>query len=84
MTKERLTTILIAGGLTILFILSGWAMKCSRDHHAEIKASKEQNTPIRAIYVGNPNIHTTVDVVEIDDVEYLIASTSRGVSICRK
>jgi len=45
----------------------------------------EQTPPVRSLYVtGNANEKTTIDVVEIDGKEYLIASTNRGVSICEK
>jgi hypothetical protein len=45
----------------------------------------EQSPPVRSFYVdGHRNEKTTIDVVEIDGVEYLIAHTPRGVSICKK
>ena len=84
MKKEHKTTLLIAMSLLTLFALTAWSMKWSRDAIEELKASKEQGVPSRSIYVDNDKIHTTVDIVEIDGVEYLIASTNRGVSICRK
>jgi hypothetical protein len=45
----------------------------------------EQSPPVRSFYVdGRGNEKTTIDVVEIDGVEYLVAHTPRGVSICKK
>ena len=45
----------------------------------------EQSPPVRSFYVdGHGNEKTTIDVIEIDNVEYLIAYTPRGVSICKK
>lgn len=84
MKKGHKTTLMIAFGLVTLFALTAWAIKDSWAAHEELKASKEQGIPSRSIYVDNSNIHTTVDIVEIDGVEYLIASTNRGVSICKK
>tara|TARA_A100001037_G_scaffold244817_1_gene225907 strand:+ start:73911 stop:74165 length:255 start_codon:yes stop_codon:yes gene_type:complete len=84
MKKEHKTTLLIVMSLLTLFALTAWVIKDSLESHEELKASKEQGIPSRSIYVDNSKIHTTVDIVEIDGVEYLIASTSRGVSICRK
>lgn len=84
MKKGHRTTLLIATALLCLFAVTAWSIKWSYDAHTERKASKEQGIPSRSIYVDNSNIHTTVDIVEIDGVEYLIASTNRGVSICKK
>jgi hypothetical protein len=78
------TTLFIGAALTVLFSLTAWSIKWSWETHEELKASKEQGVPTRSIYVDNSNIHTTVDIVKIDGVDYLIASTNRGVSICRK
>ena len=45
----------------------------------------EQTPQVRSLYVnGNTNEKTTIDVVEVDGVEYLIAHTPRGISICKK
>jgi hypothetical protein len=45
----------------------------------------EQSPPVRSFYENNHgNQKTTIDVVEIDGVEYLVAHTPRGVSICKK
>ena len=84
MKKEYKTTLIIAMSLITLLALTAWSIKWSWDTQEELKASKEQGVPSRSIYVDNEKIHTTVDIVEIDGVEYLIASTNRGVSICRK
>ena len=84
MKKEHKTPLIIAMSLLALFAATAWSIKWSQDASAELKASKEQGIPSRSIYVDNDKIHTTVDIVEIDGVEYLIASTNRGVSICRK
>jgi hypothetical protein len=84
MKKGHITTLLIATALLCLFAVIAWPIKWSYDAHTELRASKEQGIPSRSIYVDNSNIHTTVDIVEIDGVEYLIASTNRGVSICKK
>ena len=84
MKKEHKTTLLVIMSLLCIFAVIAWPIKWSWDAHAKIKASKEQGIPSRSIYVDNSNIHTTVDIVEIDGVEYLIASTNRGVSICKK
>ena len=84
MKKEYKTTLLITMAFVILFALTAWSVKWSWATHEELKASKEQEGPSRSIYVDNSNIHTIVDIVEIDGVEYLIASTNRGVSICKK
>jgi hypothetical protein len=84
MKKGHKTTLVIAMGLITLFTLTAWSIKSSYDAHTQLKASKEQGIPSRSIYVDNDKIHTTVDIVKIDGVEYLIASTNRGVSICRK
>ena len=84
MKKGHKTTLIIAMGLVTLFALAAWSIKWSWKTHEELKASKEQGIPSRSIYVDNSNIHTTVDIVKIDGVEYLIASTNRGVSICKK
>lgn len=45
----------------------------------------EQSPSVRSFYVnGHGNEKTTIDVIEIDGVEYLVARTPRGVSICKK
>ena len=84
MKREVKTTLLVGTALAVLFSLTAWSIKWSWATHEELKASKEQGAPTRSIYVDNSNIHTVVDIVEIDGVDYLIASTNRGVSICRK
>ena len=84
MKKGHKTTLIVAMSLVTLFTLTAWSIKWSYETKEELRASKEQGIPSRSIYVDNSNIHTTVDIVKIDGVEYLIASTNRGVSICRK
>jgi len=45
----------------------------------------EKTPPNRTMYVKSfANREIMVDVINIDSVDYLIAYTSRGVSICRK
>jgi len=82
--NEKMKNIIAVTVLLSITVITVWAVKSSRDTRIEIRESKEQNIPGRSIVVDNSKIHTQVDVVEIDGVEYLIASTTRGVSICRK
>jgi hypothetical protein len=84
MKKEKKITLIVAMALLALLAVTAWSIKWSWDAKEASIASKEQGIPSRSIYVDNEKIHTTVDIVEIDGVEYLIASTNRGVSICKK
>jgi|TARA_B110000495_G_C23020183_1_gene605090 hypothetical protein len=84
MKREKKINIIIATTLLSFLFLTAWSIKWSLDASAEHTASKEQGVPSRSIYVDNEKIHTTVDIIEIDGKEYLIASTNRGVSICEK
>lgn len=48
-------------------------------------ADLEKTPPNRTMYVKSfENREIMVDVINIDSVDYLIAYTSRGVSICKK
>ena len=45
----------------------------------------EKTSPNRTMYVKSfANNDIMVDIINIDSVDYLIAYTSRGVSICKK
>ena len=84
MTGKKIS-LLIFTGITILV----FAVYASASHSyltkLKEKSAMEQSPPIRSFYVtGNGNEKTTIDVVEVDGVEYLIAHTPRGVSICKK
>ena len=82
--NEKMKNIIAAAVLFSIAVITVCAVKWSYDDQIEIRESKEQNIPGRSIVVDNSKIHTQVDIVEIDGVEYLIASTTRGVSICKK
>ena len=84
MKKQHVTTLLVATALVSIFAATAWAVEWSQNAKQELKESKEKAIPSRSIYVDIQRWNATVDVVEIDGVEYLIASTNRGVSICRK
>jgi len=81
---EKMKNVIAAAVLLSIAVITVCAVKWSYDDQIEIRESKEQNIPGRSIVVDNSKIHTQVDIVEIDGVEYLIASTTRGVSICKK
>lgn len=82
--NKKAKNVIAAAVLFSIAVITVCAVKSSYDTQIEIRESKEQNIPGRSIVVDNSKIHTQVDIVEIDGVEYLIASTTRGVSICRK
>ena len=84
MTHKK-TSLLIFTGIAVM----AFAVYASVSHSylSKLKANNEmeQSPPIRSFYVdGNGNEKTTIDVVEVDGVEYLVAHTPRGVSICKK
>ena len=81
---EKKKNVIAAAVLFSIAVITVCAVKSSYDTQIEIRESKEQNIPGRSIVVDNSKIHTQVDIVEIDGIEYLIASTTRGVSICKK
>jgi uncharacterized protein YpmB len=82
--KIEKATVIVLIVLIALFSAVAYSVRWSWKTHEELKSSKEQSIPSRSIYMENSNIHTTIDIVEIDGVEYIIASTNRGVSICKK
>ena len=84
MTGKKIS-LLIFTGITILVFAVYTSVSHSYLVKLEEKNAMEQSPPIRSFYVnGNGNEKTTIDVVEVDGVEYLVAHTPRGVSICKK
>ena len=78
-------TLLIAITLACLASACFASIVYSNKNKSEAINAMEQSPPVRSFYVdGHRNEKTTIDVVEIDGVEYLIAHTPRGVSICKK
>ena len=84
MTDKKIS-LLIFTGITILVFAVYASVSHSYISKLEEKNAMEQSPPIRSFYVdGHGNEKTTIDVVEVDGVEYLVAHTPRGVSICKK
>lgn len=78
-------TLLIAITLACLASACFASIVYSNKTKSEAINAMEQSPPVRSFYVdGSGNEKTTIDVVEIDGVEYLVAHTPRGVSICKK
>lgn len=78
-------TILIAITLACLATACFASIVYSNQNKSEAINALEQSPPVRSLYVsGHGNEKTTIDVIEIDNVEYLVAYTPRGVSICKK
>ncbi len=84
MTEIKKTTV-IAIMLACLASAGVVGIVYSNKTKSEAVNEMEQSPPVRSFYVnGHGNEKTTIDVVEIDGVEYLVAHTPRGVSICKK
>tara|TARA_B100001057_G_scaffold459601_1_gene509913 strand:- start:3724 stop:4002 length:279 start_codon:yes stop_codon:yes gene_type:complete len=88
-TKIKMTeikkTILIAITLACLATACFASIVYSNNTKSEAINEMEQSPPVRSFYVsGHGNEKTTIDVIKIDGVEYLVAYTPRGVSICKK
>ena len=78
-------TILIAITLACLASACFASIIYSNKNKSEAINALEQSPPVRSFYVtGHGNEKTTIYVIEIDNVEYLVAHTPRGVSICKK
>jgi len=70
-------TYLIAISSVLMLMVNG----CKSNDNADL----EKTPPNRTMYVKSfANNDIMVDIINIDSVDYLIAYTSRGVSICRK
>ena len=84
MTDKKISLLIFTGITILVFAVYAGASR-SYLTKLEEKSAMEQSPPIRSFYVdGHGNEKTTIDVVEIDGVEYLVAHTPRGVSICKK
>ena len=84
MTEKKVSLLILTGICISVFVIVA-AIFSSNVSQLKENNAMEQSPPVRSFYVdGHGNEKTTIDVIEIDNVEYLIAHTPRGVSICKK
>ena len=88
--NKKISTILITVGVIWIFAMVGYATMWSfymvkeQPSFPKQRNAMEQRIPDKSFTLKNDKLYTQVDIVEIDGVEYLIASTAKGVSICKK
>lgn len=84
MTDKKVSLLILTALCISVFVVVASVFNSNASQLKENNAM-EQSPPIRSFYVdGHGNEKTTIDVVKVDGVEYLVAHTPRGVSICKK